>query len=399
MSIYEPIYTDFLIVGGGPAGCMAAIRAREMNPDLDVTILEKAEITRSGAAGRGMDALNNVVVPGVGTVDEYVEAVGIVADGVYNPDISRVIGERSFGILQRLEAWGCTFPRGDDGGYIVTGFHPKGKFMVEMRGELKQHTAEQTRKAGVRIMNRHPVVELIKENNRMAGVIALDLTDGRFKVFIAPAVLLAAGGAARIGLPNTGYLHGTFDCPWCNGEAHKLGYEAGAGLTGFEYTARSAMTRDYNGPGQSTFIRHNAWLVNGLGERFMERHDPERMEHAPAGIRMKAMLEEEQAGRGPVAFSFSHLSPSVIDIIEEGIFETERPTMKEYFRNKGIDLRKTTVEVVMTEIYLCGGHGLSGLVGDAWGETDVPGLFAAGDCLANPYGFLPRGHGRGRGRG
>jgi succinate dehydrogenase/fumarate reductase flavoprotein subunit len=376
-------------MGGGAAGCMAAIRAKEMNPDLKVTILEKAEISRSGAAGRGMDALNNVVVPGVGTVDEYVEAVEMVADGVFDPAISRVIGERSFGILQRLEKWGLDFPRGEDGGYIVNQFHPKGRFLVEMRGELKKKAAAATAEAGVEFYNRHPVLELIKDGAAIAGAIALDLQSGQLKAFIAPAVLLSAGGAARIGLPHTGYLHGTFDCPWCNGEAQKLGYEAGAELTGFEYTASSSMTRDFNGPGLSTFIRHRAWLVNGLGERFMERYDPVNLERAPAGVRGHAMREEINAGRGPVAFSFKHLPPETISLIESGIFEAERPTMKDYFQNKGIDLHRDSVEVVMSEVYLCGGHGLSGLVGDEWGETKVPGLFAAGDCLANPYGFLP----------
>jgi succinate dehydrogenase/fumarate reductase flavoprotein subunit len=381
--------TDFLIVGGGAAGCMAAIRARERNPDIQVTLLEKAETSRSGAAGRGMDALNNVVVPGIGTVDEYLEAIEIVADGVLEPTISRVIARRSFGILQRLEAWGLDFPRGEDGGYIVNRFHPKGRFLVEMRGELKKVLADRVRRAGVQVINRHPVLDLIKDNDRIAGAVALDLRSGRLQAHIAPAVLLAAGGAARIGLPNTGYLHGTFDCPWCNGEAQKLGYQAGARLTGFEYTACSSMTRDFNGPGLSTFIRHNAWLINGLGERFMERYDPVRMERAPAGIRMQAMREELNAGRGPVAFSFSHLDRETVKLIESGIFEAERPTMRDYFKIKGIDLRKDPVEVVMSEVYLCGGHGLAGLVGDGWGETDVPGLFAAGDCLANPYGFLP----------
>jgi succinate dehydrogenase/fumarate reductase flavoprotein subunit len=384
----EIIFTDFLIIGGGAAGCMAAIRAKEVNPDIHVTILEKAEISRSGAAGRGMDALNNVVVPGIGTVDEYVQAVEIVADGVFDPTISRVIGERSFGILERLEAWGLEFPRAADGNYIVNQFHPKGRFLVEMRGELKKIIARQALSAGVNVFNRHACVDLIKENERIAGAVALSIPTGELKGFVAPAVLLAAGGAARIGLPNTGYLHGTFDCPWCNGEAHKLGYEAGARLTGFEYTASSSVTRDFNGPGLSTFIRHNAHLINGLGERFMERYDPERMEHAPAGIRMKAMREEVSAGRGPVYFSFSHLSPEVIRMIEEGIFETERPTMKDYFQRRKVDLHSSPVEVVNSEVYLCGGHGLAGLVGDGWGETDVPGLFAAGDCLANPYGFL-----------
>ncbi len=388
MSDPTPLYTDFLVVGGGPAGLMAAIRAKELNPDLDVTILEKAEISRSGAAGRGMDALNNVVVPGVATVDEYVESVQIMSDGILEPTISRVIGERSFGILKRLEGWGVEFPRGEDGGYIVNQFHPKGRFMVEMRGELKKIVAAEALKAGVRVKNRHPVLELIKDGDRIAGAMALDLTTGRPAIFIAPAVLLAAGGAARIGLSNTGYLHGTFDCPWCNGEAHRLGFQAGASLTGFEYTAQSSMTRDFNGAGQSTFIRHGAFLVNSLGERFMARYAPEMMERAPAGVRMKAMLEEEKAGRGPVAFVFSHLPEETIALIESAVFEVERPTMRDYFRNKGIDMRRDPVEVVMTEVYLCGGHGQAGLVGDAWGETSVPGLFAAGDCLANPVGFL-----------
>jgi len=382
------VYTDFLIVGGGPAGCMAAIRAKEMNPEMEVTILEKAEISRSGAAGRGMDALNNVVVPGIGTVEEYLEAVEIVADGVFDPEISKVIAERSFGILQRLEDWGVAFPRDKDGDYIVNQFHPKGRFLVEMRGELKKIIAGETRKTGTRIFNRHPVVDLIKDGDNIGGAIALDLESGKPRVFLAPTVLLCTGGAARIGLSNTGYLHGTFDCPWCNGEAWKMGYEAGASLTGFEYTAQSSMTRDFNGAGQSTFIRHGAWLVNGLGERFMERYDPDRMERATAGVRGRAIIEEEQAGRGPVAFSFSHLPPETVDLIESAVFDVERPTMREYFENKGIDLRSDPVEVVMTEVYLCGGHGLAGLVGDAWGETRVPGLFAAGDCLANPYGFL-----------
>ncbi len=381
-------FTDFLIVGGGPAGCMAAIRAKECRPDLDVTILEKAEISRSGAAGRGMDALNNAVVPGVATVDEYVEAMVLSSDGILEPTISRVIGERSFGILRRLEGWGLEFPRDKNGDYIVNQFHPKGRFLVEMRGELKKILAAKTYEKGVRIVNRHPVVDLVKDGNGIGGAVALDLETGVPHAWVAPAVLLCTGGAARIGLSNTGYLHGTFDCPWCNGEAWKMGFDAGAALTGFEYTAQSSMTRDFNGAGQSTFIRHGAWLVNGLGERFMTRYDPDLMERAPAGVRGKAIMDEEKAGRGPVAFAFSHLPPETIDLIESAVFDVERPTMRDYFRNKGIDLRKDPVEVVLTEVYLCGGHGQAGLVADAWGETRVSGLFAAGDALANPAGFL-----------
>ncbi len=383
------IETDFIIVGGGPAGCMAAIRAKEINPDIRVTVVEKAEISRSGSAGRGMDALNNVVIPGVSTVDEYVEAVSIIAEGVIDPAISRVIGQRSFGILKRLEQWGLSFPRDEKGEYIVNQFHPKGRFMVEIRGELKKIIARETLSSGAKVFNRHVVLDLIKDGLRIAGAIAVDLSDVSLKTFLAPAVLLAAGGAARIGLNSTGYLHGTFDCPWCNGEAYRLGYDAGARLTGFDYTGIAMMIKDFNCPGLSTFIRHGAWLINGLGERFMERYDPARMEHAPGGVRTKAMLEELKAGRGPVAFAFSHLEKPTLDLIESGIYEAERPTVKEFLQRRCIDLKSQPLEVVFSEVYLCGGHGLTGMVADSWGETNVPGLFAAGDCLANPYGFLP----------
>lgn len=389
MQNHEPLHTDFLIIGGGPAGCMAAVRAKEIHPDIQVTILEKAEISRSGSAGRGMDALNNVVIPGIATVGEYVEAVTIMVDGIIEPTISRVIGERSFGMLKRLEQWGLSFPRDENGDYIVNQFHPKGRFLVEIRGELKKIIARETLRSGARVYNHHVVLDLIKDGSRIAGAVALDLVDGSLRSFIAPAVLLAAGGAARIGLNSTGYLHGTFDCPWCNGEAYSLGYDAGARLTGFDYTGIAMMIKDFNCPGLSTFIRHGARLINGLGERFMERYDPVRMEHAPGGVRTKAMLEELRAGRGPVAFSFSHLGPRTLDLIESGIYEAERPTVKQFLIGKCIDFRRQPLEVVFSEVYLCGGHGLTGMVADAWGETDVPGLFAAGDCLANPYGFLP----------
>lgn len=388
MKDVDSLSTDFLIIGGGAAGCMAAIRAKELRPEMDVTVIEKAEISRSGAAGRGMDALNNVVVPGIGTVEEYLESLEIVFDGIFEPTVSRVIAERSFNILRRLEGWGLHFPRGSDGNYIVRQFHPKGRFLVEMRGELKLALAENARKTGATVLNRHCAVEILRHDGQVAGAIVFDLKNDRFKVVTAPSVLLATGGCARIGLPHTGYLHGTFDCPWCNGEAYKLGYEAGAELTGFEYTGCSATVRDYNGPGLSTFIRHGAHLINGLGERFMSRYDSKRMERAPARTRMWAMYKELIAGRGPIAFSFDHLPEETISLIESGIFETERPTMEDFLSKREIDLRRTPLEVVISEVYLCGGHGLAGLVGDAWGETSVRGLFAAGDCLSNPFGFL-----------
>lgn len=282
-------------------------------------MVEKAEISRSGVAGRGMDALNSVVIPGVGTPEQYVQAIEIVAGGILDPGISQVIAETSFGILRKLEHWGCHFPKDVRGHDIVGSFHPKGRLLVAMTGDLRKILAKRVLATNAKVYNRHVALALFKDGERPAGAMALDLRQSVLRAFPAPSVLLAMGGAARIGLPDTGYLHDTFDCPWCNGEAWRLGFELAAQLTGFEYTATSSMTRDFNGPGLSTFIRHGAWLVNGLGQRFMERYDPIRMERAPAGMRAMAMFEEIRSGKGSVVFSCTHLPEETTRLIKKGV--------------------------------------------------------------------------------
>lgn len=74
--------TDILIIGGGSAGTMAAIVAKEQNPDIDVVIIEKGEISRSGSIAMGMDALNIVVQPGITTPELYMKSARIATEGI-----------------------------------------------------------------------------------------------------------------------------------------------------------------------------------------------------------------------------------------------------------------------------------------------------------------------------
>jgi succinate dehydrogenase/fumarate reductase flavoprotein subunit len=155
-----------------------------------------------------------------------------------------------------------------------------------------------------------------------------------------------------------------------------------------EFTATSAMTKDFNGPGLSTFIRHGGVMVNALGEEFLTRYAPEFKERAPSGSWYQAARQEINEGRGPVYFRLSHLPEEKIKLIEEGIFTVERPTTRDYFQAKGIDMRRDDVEVTLTETYLEGGHAMSGVKINDRGETNLKGLYAAGDVAANPFGFL-----------
>jgi succinate dehydrogenase/fumarate reductase flavoprotein subunit len=380
---------DILIIGGGVAGCYAAVKAKEENPSLDILLMAKAAIRRSGAAARGMDAMNVVVIPGYNTVEQYVESVRAQSMGVFDEAVTRRIAEDSYAALRQLEEWGVEFPRDSEGRYIMAGFHPKGSFIVEMRGDdFKPILAGRVERSGARVAERTMATRLLTSEGRVTGVIGFNVRDGSLLVVSAKAVILSCGGADRVGLPATGYLHGTFNCPYSAGDGYSMALRAGAELVNLEYTATSAMTKDFNGPGLSTFIRHGGVMVNALGEEFLARYSPDLKERAPAGIRYQAARQETIEGRGPIYFRLSHLPEEKIKLIEEGIFTVERPTTRDYLEAKGVDMRRDDVEVILTETYLEGGHGMTGLRINDEGETNIPGLYAAGDVAANPFGFL-----------
>ena len=114
---YEYLETDLLIIGGGSAGCMAAIRALELNPELKVTIFEKGDLKYSGSIARGMDALNIVAIPNFTSPELYIESIGISCKGVLDQAPSHLMAQRSFGLLQKLQKWGVYFPVDESGNF------------------------------------------------------------------------------------------------------------------------------------------------------------------------------------------------------------------------------------------------------------------------------------------
>ncbi|HBW17035.1 MAG TPA: fumarate reductase/succinate dehydrogenase flavoprotein subunit [Desulfovibrio sp.] len=384
----QSVDTDLLIIGGGTAGPMAAIKAKLRDPACDVLVVDKATVRRGGSICRGMDAYNNVVVPGVADVDSYVESIRAMSDGIFDEKVNRVLGERSFEVLRDLEEWGAaTFPRDAAGGYIVEQLHPFGRFLAEMRGDIKPVMAKKCRELGVRTMDRTMATRLLTHEGRVTGAVLLGVRTGEVTVCRAKAVIMCTGSQGRFGLPETGYLFGTFDCPYNAGEGWSMIYEAGGDLVNFEFLDHTALIRDFEGPGHSTFTRHGAYLINALGERFLFRYH-ELGEHAPSGLRAKAMQAEIGLGHGPLYYDLRHLSDETKTIIKDGLFSCERPTEKAFFELKGIDIGLQPVELVLAGPHLCGGHGLTGALVDEWGRTTVPNLYAAGDVASTGLGFV-----------
>lgn len=370
---------DLLVIGGGSAGAMAAIRAKELNPRVRVVVFEKGHVKYSGSIVRGMDALNIVTIPGVASPRDYVRMIEQQCEGVVDEISNFVLAKRSWPLMQKLASWGVHFPQDEEGNYETLETNPIARFVVTMKQpELKTMLASRLADAGCIVLNRTMGIQLLTDEGRVCGAVGLNTRTGEVVVCRARAVILAAGGAARFGLPNSGYLYGTFDCPANTGDAYALAFSAGAELTGLEYTTCTYVVKDLNAPILYITLTRGARLVDVLGELVGNNGCPS----------LERMMEEHRRDRGPLRISMRHLPRDQIEAIEDILFSTERPVLKRFLERRGIDFRTGEVDLAPTEFFLCGGHGITGVAVDERGAASVPGLYAAGDACNVGRGYL-----------
>lgn len=378
MQQYTTISADVLIVGGGSAGAMAAIRAREVAPDQKIVVFEKGDIKYSGCIARGMDALNIVSIPGTEETPElYVETNSEACQGIMDEPVNYVMAQRTWGVMRQLIDWGVCFPVDENGNYDKLRIHSKGKFCITMKEpELKTILAAKAKESGAIVYNRIMTLRLLKDGERVCGAVGINVRTDEVVVCKAKSVILCSGGTARFGLPANGYLYGVYDFPGNTGDGYVMAYRAGAELSGFEYTLVSYLVKDTNAPLLYITLTRGAHLLNAFAQEFQEDHP---------GVEL--MHREHEAGRGPMRLVMSHLSEEKIREVESILFSTERPVQERFFRGRGVDFRTGEIELWPTDCFLCGGHGLTGIRINERGETSVPGLYAAGDVS-----LVARGH-------
>jgi len=373
------IDSDLLIIGGGSAGCMAAIRALELNPDLKVVFFEKGDIKYSGSIARGMDALNIVAIPNFTSPELYLEAISASCHGVVDLAPSYRMAARSFELLKKLQRWGVHFPLDKSGKFRTLKYHVKGEFQTAMEEpDLKVIISKKAQEMGAMALNRIMSLELLLDNGRAAGAVGLNVRSGELVVCRAKAVILTAGGQARFSLPNSGYLYGTFDYPGNSGDGYVMGFRAGAALTCMEHSSRSMLIKDANMPLLAITVTR--------GGRVLDIFDNIIMENECANL--GRMDDAYEKGFGPLRIQLHHLKPEIIEEIESILFSTERPVQERFFKGRGIDFRKREIALWPTEAQICGGHGMGGLYVNEKAETGVPGLYAAGDVASVPKQHL-----------
>src|ERR1700730_13848292 len=175
---------DILVVGGGTAGCAAAIKAKEALPHGVVLLLEKANVKRSGAIALGMDGVNNAVIPGHATPAQYVREITMANDGIVNQRAILAYAEQSFGMIQELESWGVKFHKTATGDYDVKQVHNQGRYVLPIPEgyDVKKLLTRMIRRVGVRTENRVMATRVLTDEGRAVGVVGINVRTGEFVI-------------------------------------------------------------------------------------------------------------------------------------------------------------------------------------------------------------------------
>jgi len=384
--------TDVVIIGAGAAGAMTAIYARRANPKVRLTVLDKSKMETSGAAGRGMDALNTMALPPYSYPEDVVEHLTKITEGVLDQEIAHVFGRRCPKIVEDLEQImnrekGDLFPVDEKGNYILFYLHPINKPLLQpMDGEeMKRALAKKVRSIGADVYDRTPALKIITRDGRVTGVLAFNIRTGHYFYFKTKAVCLTTGAAGRMGLASSGYLCGCYEFPGNAGDGYAMAYEAGAELVNMECFQANTLLKDHQGPSCGYVAApRGAVGVNRLGEHVWSHG-------YSSGDGKMGVWKAFTEGKSPTYLKMDHLPEKNIRIIEKILWGSERTSRSIFHQNRDQDYRRPfSVELGFAEeIGACGGHSSSGMQSDVNGATKVPGLYVAGDVDGGlPHSYL-----------
>ena len=372
----EKLKTDFLIIGAGAAGCFAAYEAKRLNPNIDILVLEKAHIDRSGCLAAGINAINAYLTPGQ-TPETFLEYVKKDSMGLVREDLVYSLAKEVNHVVKLLEEWGLPIPKDENGEYYVRG---RGSIIVQ--GErIKPIISQVTKATKAKILNRVVVTNLITNKDKVCGAFGFGVRDGKFYVIQAKAVLVATGGASGIYKPNNEgeARHKIWYSPFNTGAGYAIGIRAGAEMTTFEMRYVSMRIKDLMAPTGAVAQGVKAQQVNALGQRYLEeRYKNLGGKSMPTAMRMWATLQENIEGRGPCFLDTTHLTKEQAERLK-AYYLHMTPGLTLYWANRCTTPDIDPPEIVSTEPYIVGGHAQAGYWIDINRMSTIKNLYAAGD--------------------
>ena len=363
------LHTDVLIIGGGTAGCYAALTLRE-HSDCSIVIAEKANIKRSGCLAAGVNAINAYIVDGQ-KPEDYVNYAKRDADGIVREDLLLTMSEGLNRVTEKMERLGLVILKDENGKYVA-----RGNRNIKINGENMKPLLAQAVEAlqDVTILNRVNITDYIVTDNTIQGAFGFSMEEPVAYEIRAKKVLCATGGAAGLYRPNNpGFSrHKMWYPPFNTGAGYAMGIKSGAEMTTFEMRFIALRCKDTIAPTGTIAQGVGAKQVNAKGEVYETHYGLTTSE------RVYGTVMENLQGRGPCYLR------------TEGITEAQDESLKKAYLNmapsqtlkwleSGKDPSEQNVEIEGTEPYIVGGHTASGYWVDTNRETTIHGLYAAGD--------------------
>lgn len=378
----QVIETDVLVVGGGIAGLMAAISAADQG--VRVVVAEKANTRRSGSGATGNDHfvcyIPQIHGPDMGPI--VTEVRNSLVGGYHDNCMTVKFLEQSYDRVKDWDRWGIAMRPTGKWQFIGHAFPGRPRVFLKYEGaNQKLVLTDQAKKRRVRIENHLPIIDVITENGEIAGAIGLSIKDETpvLRLIRAKAVVLATGTANRL-YPSIspGWMFNTAFCPSCTGGAQAIAFRAGAKLVNMEFPNKHAGPKYFARAGKATWIG----VLNdtkGVPVGPFVTKPTKELGDITADVWNSVFTDMYKSGRGPTYMDCTGIAQSDLKYMLRGLEHEGNTAMLKYMDEEGIDVRQRRVEFAQYEPFLIG----RGVEIDLNGETNIAGLYAAGDPVGN----------------
>lgn len=363
------LHTDVLIIGGGTAGCYAALTISR-NSDLSILIAEKANIERSGCLAAGVNAIN-AYIPKGRTPMEYAEYAIRDSEGIARKDLLLSAAERFCSVTKEMEQLGLVILKDENGDYVS-----RGNWNIKINGEnFKPMLAKAVKDSQrIKVLNHVNITDLLTVDHKVGGAVGFSVKEEIAYKIYADFVLVATGGAAGLYRPNNpGFSrHKMWYSPFNTGAGYAMGIRAGAEMTSFEMRFIALRCKDTIAPTGTIAQGVGAKQINSKGIAYEDTYG------ITSSARLYGTVRENQLGNGPCYLKTSMITEEQEqDLFKAYLNMAPSQTLKWVESGKGP--REQDVEIQGTEPYIVGGHAASGYWVNTNRETTIHGLYAAGD--------------------